>query len=275
MNHIEGSFESVRQADIYYQAWLPDEEVKAVLLVVHGLGEHCGRYADVASHFVQSGYAVYAFDHIGHGKSGGLREYVERFSDFTATLSFYYQMIAGWQPGKSIFILGHSLGGLITSDYLLEHQASFKGAILSGLAIKVSVSPVTVITGKMLAVLFPKMGFWGLDPAGISTDPKEVQAYVDDPLVFHGQTPLRTLAETIIVQQRITADAHKIRLPFIALQGGADRIVDPQGAQILYEGASSADKTIKVYDGLYHDIFHETERHRVLADVDTWLAAHA
>jgi acylglycerol lipase len=275
MNHIEGTFEGVRDTNIYYQAWLPEGEVKAVLLVVHGLGEHSGRYVDLADHFVPLGFAVYAFDHIGHGRSQGLREYVERFTDFTDTLATYCEMVKGWQTGKSVFLFGHSLGGLISSYYLLDHQANFKGAVISGPGIKVSVSPLTIIVGRILALLAPKMGFWTVDPAGISRDPKEVQAYVNDPLVFHGQTPLRSLDETLKAQQRVTAEADQIRLPFIVVQGGADKIVDPDGAQILYDRASSADKTIKTYDGLYHDLFHEPERARVLQDVETWLGAHA
>lgn len=275
MNHIEGSLKGVRGTNIYYQAWLPEGELKAVLLVVHGLGEHSGRYIDVANYFAPLGYAVYAFDHIGHGRSEGLREYVEHFTDYTDTLAVYCDLVKGWQKGKSIFLLGHSLGGLIASYYLLDHQASFKGAVISGPGIKVSVSPLTIIIGKILALLAPKMGFWAVDASGISRDPKEVQAYLDDPLVFHGKTPLRSLDETLKAQQRVTAEAQEIRLPFIVVQGSADTVVDPGGARILYDGASSADKTIRIYDGLYHDLFHEPERARVLKDVETWLAAHA
>jgi acylglycerol lipase len=158
----------VRNTNIYYQTWLPVGEVKAVLLVVHGLSEHSGRYMDVVNHFVPLGYAVYAFDHIGHGQSEGIREFVERFTDYTDTLAVYCELVEGWQTGKSIFLFGHSLGGLISSYHLLDHQASFKGAVISGPGIKVSVSPVTVILYKILAVLAPKTGFWTVNATGIS-----------------------------------------------------------------------------------------------------------
>ncbi len=276
MNHIEGNFKGVRNTDIYYQGWLPEGDVKAVLLVVHGLGEYCGRYMNVVNHFVPLGYAVYGLDHIGHGKSGGAREFIERFADFTDTLEIYYDMVKGWQADKPIFLLGHSMGGLITSYYLLDHQADFKGAVISAPSIKVSdnISQATITLGKILSVLTPKAGLLALDASGVSRDPKVVDAYVNDPLVFHGKTPARLAAELLKAMMRVTAEVEKITLPFIVLQGSEDKLVDPGGAQMLYDRASSQDNTIQVYQGLYHEVFNEPERARVLGDVETWLAAH-
>jgi len=276
MNHIEGKFKGVRNANIYYQAWLPEGNVKAVLLVVHGLGEHSGRYMNVVNHFVPLGYAVYGLDHIGHGKSEGMREVVERFEDYTDTLTIYYNMVKGWQTGKPVFLLGHSMGGLIAAYYLLDHQADFRGAVISAPGIKVSasISQAAITIGKILSVLAPKAGVLALDVNGISRDPEVVRAYVNDPLVFHGKTPARLAAELVKTMSRVTAEVDKITLPFIVVQGGQDKLVDPAGAQMLYDKASSKDKTIKVYDGLYHEVFNEPERARVLKDVETWLAAH-
>ncbi len=277
MNSIEGSFKGVRGLSIFYQAWLPEGEVKAVLLIVHGLGEYCGRYMNVVNHFVPLGYAVYGLDHIGHGKSDGAREYVERFEDFTDNLTTYTTMVTGWQAGKPVFLLGHSLGGLIATYYLLDHQASFKGAIISAPAIKIGagISQATITMGKILSVVMPKAGVLALDAGAISRDPQVVSTYANDPLVFHGKTPARLAAEMLKAMQRVTAELGKITLPFIAVQGGEDKLVDPAGAQMLYDRASSKDKTIKIYDGLYHEVFNEPERARVLGDVETWLAAHA
>jgi acylglycerol lipase len=276
MKSMEGNFKGCRDANIYYQAWLPDGEVKAVLLIVHGLGEYCGRYRNVVEHFVPLGYAVYGLDHLGHGKSDGGREQVERFEDYTEPLQTYYGMVKGWQPGKPIFLLGHSMGGLIECVYLLDHQADFKGAVISAPAIKVgdSISATTITMGKILSVLAPKAGVLALDANGISHDPEVVKAYVNDPLVFHGKTPARLAAEMLKGMQRVTTEVGKISLPFITVQGGQDKIVDPAGAQMLYDRAGSKDKTIKVYPGLYHEVFNEPERAEVLKDVETWLAAH-
>ena len=276
MKSTEGNFKGVRDANIFYQAWLPDGEVKAALLIVHGLGEYCGRYRNVVEHFVPLGYAVYGLDHLGHGKSDGGREQVERFEDYTEPLQTYYGMVKGWQPGKPIFLLGHSMGGLIECVYLLDHQADFKGAVISAPAIKVgdSISATTITLGKMLSVLAPKAGVLALDANGISHDPEVVKAYVNDPLVFHGKTPARLASEMLKGMQRVTAEVDKISLPFITVQGGQDKLVDPAGAQMLYDRAGSKDKTIKVYPGMYHEVFNEPERAVVLKDVETWLAAH-
>jgi acylglycerol lipase len=276
MNHVEGNFKGVRNANIYYQAWLPEGNVRAVLLVVHGLGEHSGRYMNLVNHVVPLGYTVYGLDHIGHGKSEGAREVVERFEDYTDTLAIYHNMVKGWQTGKPIFLLGHSMGGLIASDYLIEHQAHFRGAVISAPAIKVSdsISRATIAIGKILSVLAPKAGVLALNPNGVSRDPEVVAAYLNDPLVFHGKTPARLAAELLKAMLRVTAEAGRITLPFIVVQGGEDKLVAPAGAQMLYDKASSEDKTIKVYEGLYHEMFNEPERARVLKDVETWLAAH-
>jgi alpha-beta hydrolase superfamily lysophospholipase len=185
-------------------------------------------------------------------------------------------MVKVWQPDKPIILLGHSLGGLIVAYYLLDHQAGFKGAIISAPMVRIpaNITPMTITMGKILSSLAPKAGILGLDATGISRDPEVVKAYVNDPLVFHGKTPARLAAEMLKAMLHVTAEAEKISLPFIALQGSADRLVNPSDAQLLYDKASSKDKTIKIYQGLYHEVFNEPERAVVLKDVETWLKAH-
>jgi alpha-beta hydrolase superfamily lysophospholipase len=276
MDHTEGHFKGWRNANLYYQAWLPEGNVKAVLLVVHGIGEHCGRYMNVVNHFVPLGYAVYGLDHIGHGKSEGRREFVARFEDYTNTLAIFRNWVKGRQLGKPVILLGHSMGGLIASYYLLDHPADFKGAVISAPAIKVSdgISQATITLGNILSVLAPKAGLLALDANGISRDPEVVTAYLNDPLVFHGKTPARLVAELLKAMRRVTTEADKITLPLMIIQGGEDKLVDPAGAQMLYDKAGSKDKTLKVYEGLYHEVFNEPERARALKDVETWLATH-
>jgi acylglycerol lipase len=276
MNHTEGTFKGVRGSNLYYQAWLPDGDVKAVLLIVHGIGEHSGRYMNVVNHFVPLGYAAYSYDHLGHGKSDGEREVINRFEDFTEPLTTYYNMVKNWQPGKPIFILGHSLGGLIACYYLLDNQDKFRGAVISAALVKVSasISSSTITMGKILSAIAPKAGLLALDATGISRDPAVVQAYVNDPLVFHGKTPARLAAEMLRALQRVTAEVSKITLPFIVVQGTADKLVDPAGAQLLNDQAGSKDKTVKFYKDYYHEVFNEPGREVVLKDVEDWLAGH-
>ena len=276
MNHTEGYFKSVRNANIYYQGWLPDGGVKAVLLIIHGLGEHSGRYTNVINHFVPLGYAIYGFDHIGHGKSDGEREVIDRFEDYIGPLTIYLNMVKAWQPGKPIILFGHSLGGLIAVYYLLDHQAEFKGAVISAADITIpkNISPLTVTMGNIISSISPKTGGMALDATRISRDPEVVKAYVNDPLVFHAKTPARLAAEMLKAMLRVTAELGKITLPFITVQGSADELVAPGDAQLLYDKASSKDKTIKVYEGFYHEVFNEPGRAIVLNDVEVWLRAH-
>ena len=276
MKHPEGFFKGVRDTSIYFQSWLPESEPKAVLLIVHGLAEHSGRYMNIVNHFVPLGYAVYGIDHLGHGKSDGMRVYVERFEDYTNTLKIYFDMIRRWQPEKPIFLVGHSMGGLISAVYLLDHQSELTGAVLSGAAVKVpsNITPVILAVGKMLSALMPKLGMLGLEVDGVCRDPAVVQAYISDPLVHKGKITARLAAEMLKAMQRVSAEATKITLPIMVVQGSADRLVDPAGAQMLYDAVSSADKEIRIYDGFYHEVFNEPEHDEVLRDVEIWLAAH-
>ena len=276
MKHEEGFLKGVRDPNIYFQSWLPETEPKAVLLIVHGLAEHSGRYTNIVNHFAPLGYAVYGMDHLGHGKSDGKRVYVKRFEDYTDTLKVYFNMVRRWQPAKPIFLFGHSLGGLISTVYLLDHQAELTGAVLSGPAAKVpnNITPAILFVGKMLSALMPKFRLIGLEVDGISRDPAVVQAYVSDPLVFTGKTTARLAAEMLKAMQHVSAMATKIRLPILIVQGSSDKLVDPAGAQMLYDAVSSADKKIRIYDGLYHEVFNEPERDKVLHDIEIWLESH-
>jgi alpha-beta hydrolase superfamily lysophospholipase len=276
MKHQEGFFKGVRDANIYFQSWLPESEPKAVLLIVHGLAEHSGRYMNIINHFVPLGYAVFGIDHLGHGKSDGTRVYVKRFEDYTDMLKIYFDKIRCWQPGKPIFLVGHSMGGLISAVFLLDHQDELTGAVLSGAAVKVpnNITPAILVVGRMLSALMPRFGLIGLDAKGVCRDPAVVQAYVSDPLVFKGKTTARLAAEMLKAMRYVSAAATKITLPIMIVQGSADKLVDPAGAQMLHDLVSSADKEIRIYDGFYHEVFNEPEHDKVLRDVEIWLKSH-
>ena len=160
MKHQEGVFMGVRKAALYYQGWLPEGEVKAVLLVVHGLAEHSGRYMNLVNRFVPLGYAVYGIDHIGHGRSEGRRLFVERFIDYTEPLKTFFDMVRCWQPDRPIFLVGHSMGGLIGALHLIAHQEELAGAVLSGPAVKApgNIPAAIIFAGRVLSVLFPRVG---------------------------------------------------------------------------------------------------------------------
>ena len=274
MKHDEGFFRSSRDVNIYYQHWLPEDTPKAALLIVHGLAEHSGRYMNVVNHFVPLGYAVYGIDLFGHGRSDGMRVYVDRFKDFLCSVKTYFGMIRDCQPEVPICLVGHSMGGLIGAAYLLDHQHELAGAVLSGAAVKVGESTplMTILAGKLLSRLMPKFGLLQLKVDSLCRDPEVVKAYEDDPLVHTGKITARLAAEMLKAMQRVTDKASEIVLPIFVVHGSEDELVDPDSAQMLYDGVGSADKAIKIYDGLYHEVFNEPEHKRVLEDVEMWLA---
>jgi acylglycerol lipase len=266
MKHQEGFFEGVRGSRIFHQSWTPKGDPKAVMLVVHGLAEHSGRYMNVVNHFVPKGYAVYGNDHLGHGKSDGTRVFVQIF----------LSMVGGWQPGKPIFLVGHSMGGLVAPLFVLTHKPRIAGLILSAPLCKVPdhISPLLISMSKLLSSIIPKFGVEELDSEGVSRDPAVVRAYDEDPLVYRGKTTARLAAELLKGMQRLQAEGSKIVMPALLMQGSMDKLVDPGDAQLLYDIITSSDKTLKIYPGLYHEIFNEPERDQVFADMQAWIEEH-
>jgi acylglycerol lipase len=273
MEHHEGFITGVRNARIYYQCWLPAEEARAVLIIVHGLAEHGGRYLNLVDSFIPSGYAIYAIDHSGHGKSDGPRVFIKQFQDYTGTLRIFTNLVTKWQPGKPVFMVGHSMGGLIGTAYLIEDQHPLTGAVFSGPLVKThnNASPILLFTVKTLSSLMPRLPMVGVEANHVSRDAAVVRAYVNDPLVHRGKTTARLAAELVKTMQLVATRASKITLPLLIVQGGSDKLVDPAGSHMLYERASSIDKTIKIHDGLYHEVFNEPERGLVLGGVGSWI----
>jgi alpha-beta hydrolase superfamily lysophospholipase len=273
MNHIEGTFPGPQEIPIYYQGWQPEGDPKAVLLLVHGLAEHSGRYGNVVDYFVPRGYAVYALDHVGHGKSGGTRVHVDKFLDFLTPIETLFNSIQEWKPDRPVFLIGHSLGSLIGASYLLIHQEELAGAVLTGVLAEIPdhINPLTRFAAGIFSTLFPKMGLTAIDTEGLSKDPDVIEAYENDPLVTTGKSTARLGAEIISALQYLNALGEEITLPLLLLQGSDDPIVNPHGAQHLYELVDSEDKTLTYYEGLYHEIFNEPERDQVLQDVKDWL----
>lgn len=275
MEHKEGRFSGHKKFSIYYQCWLPAREPEAVLLVVHGMYEHSGRYTNLVNYFVPKGYAVYSLDHRGHGRSEGLRGYVERFSDYLDDLRTFFNMVRSEHGDTKTFLIGYSMGGTIATAYTVHHQHELAGLMLSGAGLKVgsSWSSVLVAIGRMLSPMLPKMGVIALVPSTISQDKDVVDAVLDDPLCYQGKIRARLGTELVKTIQKLPQQMTWLHLPILIMHGTADRICDPEGSQMLYELASSKDKTLKLYEGFYHEIFNEPEHEQVFADMEAWLAA--
>jgi acylglycerol lipase len=276
MKHKEGRFKGYKGLKLYYQYWLPDKKPKAVLLVAHGLAEHSGRYKNLVDYFVPKGYAVYALDHRGHGKSEGTRSYVDNFNDYLIDLKTFFDMVRKDNKNARIFLFGHSLGGTIATAYAVEHQEDLAGLILSGSSLvpTTSVSPALLAMAGIVSALLPKMGVTVLDASFISRDKAVVDAYVNDPLVFRGKVPARTGAELARMWKQLPEQMPRIKLPVLIMHGFADQLSDPRGSKLLFERVGSKDKTLKLYDNCYHEICNEPEREQVFVDMETWLTKH-
>ena len=274
MEHREGRFKGLKDLNLYYRCWLPYGEPKAVLLVVPGLAEHSGRYTNLVDYFVPKGYAVYGLDHRGHGKSEGLRCHVERFSDYVDDLKTFFDLVRAEHGGASIFLVGHSMGGTIATAYAIHHQQELAGLILSGATLKVGsgISSASIAVARVLSVLVPKMGVSVIDASTISQDQAVVDAYDNDPLVYRGKIRARQGAEFLKTLQNLPYHMPDIKLPILIMYGTADKLSDPEGSNMLYQRAGSEDKTLKQYEGFYHEIFNEPGHDQVFADMEAWLA---
>ncbi|KZX55934.1 hydrolase [Halioglobus sp. HI00S01] len=275
MQQRDGRFQGAAGHTIYYQYWTPEEPPRAVVLLVHGSGEHSNRYVHVAEFLTARGFAVAAIDHIGHGKSDGQYGHMEKFQHYLDTLEIFHRQVS-WDFDKvPMFLFGHSMGGLISALYLLDFQDEFAGAALSGPAIKPDLEPSKgqLLSIKLLSKTTPSLGVLQLDAAGVSRDPAVVKAYNEDPLVFHGKMSARYVAELFGAMTRIQAEANKITLPLLMMHGEADTLTSPEGTRMLNGRIRSEDKTVKLYPELYHEILNEPEQGEVLEDLVSWLQA--
>jgi acylglycerol lipase len=261
--------------EVFYRHWRPGGEAAGVVLLAHGLGEHSGRYQGVAEFLGARGFAVVAPDHPGHGESPGQRAHIARFEDFFGPLDKLRATIARWYPGLPCFLVGHSMGGLIAARYLLDRQRQFAGAALSGAALAVPEPPPALLLwlNRLLSRLWPTLGLLQLDANQVSRDAAVVEAYLADPLVHKGKASARLVSELFRVMHEVQARRQDITLPLLVLHGEADAMTAASGSADFHAGAGAADKTLRVYPGLYHEIFNEPERLQVLEDLATWLAA--
>ncbi|MFW6125803.1 MAG: alpha/beta hydrolase [Chloroflexota bacterium] len=275
MERREGKFKGLKGLELHYQCWLPDTALRAVLLVVPGLAERSGRYTNLVDYFVARRYAVYVLDHRGHGKSEGLRVHVEHFSDYVDDLKTFFDLVRGEHSCAKVFLVGHSMGGTIATAYAIQHQQELAGLILSGATLKVGsgISTAQMVIARVLSAVVPKIGVSPLDSAAISQDPAVVQAYDNDPLVYRGKIRARQGAELLKAVQALPPQMPQMTLPVLIMYGTADRLSDPEGSRMLYERVSSEDKTLKAYEGFYHEVFNEPGHEQVLADMELWLAA--
>lgn len=268
---IQGS----RGLALHCRTWLPAGAPVASVLIVHGFAEHSGRYERVAARLNAAGYAVRALDLRGHGLSEGRRTSIVRFADYVDDARRALQLSRAEWPDIPRMLLGHSMGGLVALLLALEDPIDVDALVLSApAACPGDVSAAMVAAGKMMSRLMPDAPVVKLPLNAISRDPDVVAAYNADPLVFPTRIRARLGAELLAAMEQAHQRLPSLRVPLLVMQGTADRLVDPGCGPEVHRLAGSADKTLKMYDGLWHEIFNEPERDTVLNDLVAWLDAH-
>lgn len=262
---------------IYTEYAVPDGDPRAVILLVHGYGEHSGRYRHVVERLVSSDYAVYTLDHRGHGKSEGVRAYCDTMDQFVDDLKLYFDQIKTEQPGKKRFVVGHSMGALISLAFTQRYQNEIDGLIISGAPVlaDANVSPVLIAVGNVLNRVAPKLHLLATDQPGIlSSDPQVDIDWANDPLTNKKPMRVRLGVEINNMARQVRDHLTDLTLPMLILHGADDKLVNPAGSQLAYDQVSSQDKTLKRYAGMRHEILNEVEKSIVLTDIVDWLNAH-
>lgn len=275
MRSSTGTFESRDGHPMFEQHWLPEGTPQADIAIVHGYAEHSGRYEHVGAHFAERGYAVHAYDLRGHGCSGGERVLVRSFDEHLDDLQTF--LARARHPGRPLFLLGHSMGGTIVALAAAERRPDVSGVLLSGAVLNSPSGAQAVIATVMALVgrLFPRLRLSALDSATVSRDPRVVAAYDADPLVYRGKIPLGTVSAMMRAVRRVRKRAVAVDRLLLIMHGTADALVSPDGSRWLHEQAGSRDKTLKLYEGLYHEILNEPEQLDVMADIAGWMEERA
>jgi alpha-beta hydrolase superfamily lysophospholipase len=259
------------------RAWHPAGQPRGLLVLAHGYAEHIGRYAHVAESFTARGYAVYGYDMIGHGLSEGRRGHVARFADYVEDLRRFVAIAQNRDPERSTFIVGHSQGGLIALAYGETNPVGLSGMVISapGLELAMPVPGWKLALSKVLSRIAPTFSMANGIPAEYLTrDHSIASAYaVTDPLIVKVASA-RWAAEFAQAQSDTLAGANRFRLPVLLMHGSADRLINPDSTRRFYAAAASEDKTLKIYDGFYHELFNELGKEQVFADMESWLERH-
>ena len=256
---------------IFFRSLRPKEKPRAVAIIVPGFNAHSGYYAWVAEQLVATGLAVYGVDLRGRGNSDGERFYVNDFEDYVSDVASVVALAKSREPGLPLFLLGHSAGGVVSCLYTLAHQPEMAGLICESFAFQLPAPDFVLAVFKGISHLAPHAHILHLKNETFSRDPEVVQALNDDPLVGQETQPSQTMAAMVRADERVKQGFPLITLPVLILHGTLDQNAKPTGSQLSYEMAGSADKTLKLYEGSFHDLLNDLDKEVVMADIKSWL----
>jgi acylglycerol lipase len=261
-------------SELFVRSWRPETTVRGVVAIVPGFNSHSGYYTWVAEQLTASGFAAYAVDLRGRGRSDGERFYVDKFADYVRDVSSLVHLAKSREPGVPLFMLGHSAGGVVACIFTLEYPTELAGLICESFAHEVPAPDFALAVFKGLSHLAPHAHILHLKNEQFSRDPNVVKTMNDDPLIAHETQPTQTLAEMVRADERLKQEFPLITLPVLILHGTADQATKPSGSQRFYDTAGSTDKTLKLYNGHFHDLLNDVDKEVVMADILSWLSAH-
>lgn len=258
------------------RSWLPEGASRATVVIAHGYGEYAGRYAGFASPLIAAGYRVEGIDARGHGESEGSRVWIDAIDDLAIDLGDLCEQLL-LDDNRPLFVLGHSLGSLVAIRTVLERQEKVAGLILSGNALdgQRGLPGTAVFILRLLARLLPGLRLLpALRAEDLSTDPSVVNAYCEDPLVDRGRWRLVTASAIMTAIAECRDGMVELRTPLLIIHGANDRMLSPEGARFAMQHAGSADKTLSVYPGEYHEVLSGLTKNRVTNELVQWLDLH-
>ncbi|ESA32935.1 alpha beta hydrolase fold protein [Leptolyngbya sp. Heron Island J] len=275
VSQLKNRFCGANGLSLFYQAWYPAGTAKAVLALVHGFGEHCDRYATVTNALTEAGYIIFGFDNQGHGRSEGQRGHINHWQEYRDNVSAFLTQVRQHEPDLPLFVLGHSLGGLIVLDFALNAPQGLSGIIISGPPIR----PVGIAKPYLVAIARVLSGIWprfsmdvGAGAETLSRDPAIVNQTEDDPLT-HSVATVRWGTECLVAIAAVRRNIAQLQVPILLVHGSADKVNDVKGSKEIFERIP-ADKTLKIYPGSYHEPHNDLDRNQVMNDIVEWLDNH-
>jgi alpha-beta hydrolase superfamily lysophospholipase len=267
----EERFQGTGGINLFARSWPTAGKTRGVVVIVPGFNSHSGYYTWVAEQFAAKGLAAYALDLRGRGKSDGERFYVDKFSDYVGDVAAFMKLVKSRQPGLPVILLGHSAGGVVSCMYALEYQNDLAGLVCESFAFQVPAPDVALAVLKGVSHLAPHAHVLKLKNEDFSRDPKVVEMMNKDPLIANESQPSLTVAEMVRADEQLKQSFPQIKLPVLILHGTADKATRPSGSQLFYDTAGSTDKTLKLYEGYFHDLLNDRGKETVMADIQAWI----
>lgn len=258
---------------LFMRSWMPLGAPRAIVVICHGVNSHSGQYLWSGERLSAAGFATYAYDHRGRGRSEGPRYYIDDVDEYTGDLGTFIALAKSRHPGLPLFLLGHSAGGVVSCTWALDHQSEISGLICESFAFEVPAPAPVLAIVRFLGGVVPRLRVLKLKNRDFSRDPEAVKALESDPLTQGEAQPAATVAALLRATDRMRREFPTLTLPVFILHGTLDKATVPAGSRFFYDTAGSKDKTLKLYEGHYHDLLNDVGKETVMADIVDWIDA--